>query len=1659
MLPIRRREGLASKEDFAAASIRSASVALGSDAPFGFNSANRIRRRLEAIADALEDSSEDGNGAGRSVLEARFAMGHSDSQYMSQGVSALWAGDGGERLRLTHSSTGVSSIRRATAVAVGKALLHSAEARQKQEKEAAARAAKLLGWLLQLKLIRKGACVLLSEEEKTQLEEDYQNPHTGSGIVENLQNSSDPGKMGLLLKLLEGVCGILSRDSVPRQMFNQVLETTRTALREAAEESSDLAKDARHKESVRDNVFVRNGTDPDVVAGLYHAYFCTARGLCVYSGPHQKADAATKKVLGVDSEEDCYRFPDGDPGKFTERAAAGGAGKSLLKTERKELLKKLNSRHDHVMPDDDFVGFLQELSESRSVGRVLAAWAPGTDKNGAADFDDDRFYHQCRASMLEFLAAYFRKKADVLRKSTKEPDNGSTRACDAAAALVKIEQLRSLYESRLKDGRIDAKERFETGPFRHPETPFVDDLRFPANAGLRKWAAATAAAAGGDDIGGPGGGGEGGGDGAGGDGGGGEGGGDADLSFLDLKDRLYYLEGSQPPVRQSAAPPELEPFKAMRNHLRLEVGAIQACLVAGIRAVGELHAARLEVEYARRLATDPDSRERKAVELVHTSEDASHLRRADVWSDAMREIAVSGDRLYRFVVSLTGSMGESAESAIAWEDQQIAQFTKRSQQHREKLQETVNRFHTRLVESTLSSTLKASRLQLDVRGREQDNELVVVSADATESARRVVAGEAGHGFFEASVALQNFMQQVEKPMGIGAVVKLLSQITNEYSATLSSSAALSAGEVPSSYNRMAEPRNSYMIHLKPDVSAAIQKSFDHVTAELRACPGWHRHLHLWELVEGKDWVLCSRYAELVGMMLQNTRMRAGSFAAYVGHAQIITNAQNIKRQLMRVVDQACSYLASVPEKPSFLTEGARSMYFGGTDSVPDDEERDRRKRAKTHHDSALGRLGPDDDDDDDDYDTRVDSESARRQYRRRFENRRNVRLAFSSGVPRDGPFGSREERQGDIENAAAIISNAEPEVLASLRSFLPPSLAMPSPPPPLPPRPSPPPPLPPRPSPPPPSPPQPSPPPPDAFEGCGSCADPVLPPPLMQRQSEEYLYERSKEGLLSVVDTHSYLSQLASSGGLPFEVARNVIGDVGTIGYPKVPSVESLGQMRLDDDAMEAAKVISLGGWQTSYLSVIQKAINEGFQFYYVKIDRVRDALPLGEWDIQHVRMAADTLNRIFRLSFFAHPAFQQNAGDQHAEHHGKFLALKPPATQDDLLTRQARKLWAGTRVPTAILGMGLAATATLAAMLSYAPSLGGPAQATEAAAPASGGGVAATSGRAPLAAGEAADRDADRVAYVGGVILQEMRNASPVSVFTIQNTTAEAAVAGALGDAEPPMIARDTLLGKEHELASLACAAIRDFVAHRAPATAVPAVLAETVRACKGLALGKSPRRSEAQRLSEDEPAYYASEGGGEVDMSHFKGSTSWKDAFTKLRELDFVVAQNTSIASRLTCAMNPDRVTVHGRCEAVLKRLYTADAISECSHDYSTAAMHLRAAAQAVFASHPAVDPEESKRSLRLALKNVTAAADSIPPPESDEAKRQTMQALQTGVKVLSAFANMQPSDPPEVGELVDVELQEFDDLDVATEATREKRIPFWERLWGGDEYAQRS
>jgi len=98
-------------------------------------------------------------------------------------------------------------------------------------------------------------------------------------------------------------------------------------------------------------------------------------------------------------------------------------------------------------------------------------------------------------------------------------------------------------------------------------------------------------------------------------------------------------------------------------------------------------------------------------------------------------------------------------------------------------------------------------------------------------------------------------------------------------------------------------------------------------------------------------------------MLQNTRMRSGSFAAYVGTSQLIANGHNIRMQIQRLRTQACYYLAAQPDMPHWLSPEGRTWYFGGTvkrrDSVV--QSNLRTKRQKFY--DAGAQFGGDDGDD------------------------------------------------------------------------------------------------------------------------------------------------------------------------------------------------------------------------------------------------------------------------------------------------------------------------------------------------------------------------------------------------------------------------------------------------------------------------------------------------------------------------------------------------------------------------------------------------------------------------------------------------------------------------------------------------------------------------
>jgi hypothetical protein len=1156
------------KETFVEAMLLQVADGLASDSRYGENSANRIRRRVEDIAEGLDDDADEYNTAGRAVLESRFALGHDDSQYLSQAVSLLWAGDGGERLRIVPPAIMPEIMRHASADGIVKAMATVMVKKKAENMGGAKDGLELAGWLMQMEEVRDAVTEFMLESQfklvrdaASSLAAQYAiSNQSGMDYVTNLISHSPDEEANALISnaVLEAVFLLSQEGSHPMRIVDRLLSATKGMVDRASIDSAivfELATQfgelppamrideynfienndsvcpmyddtgARIRDviatkptvkqmmstlefayyriaavsystptgddsNVASRAEVRGGVPPEnkrwflqrVVSPLWNqgsllntdsvfrevfddksddipntddakdnvirstrnavlnsptssisfpecrfdrlghgdsndsmfVTFCMLRGLCGYKGPHQQlAGYAGSDPLN-------YSYP---TTKMTKRYRRGKyslmeevrlgaehlanimAFQNVVYDEDPDTVELDTDFYAHVDQDQgsqkntDFANDEEDFESARPV-----MWAPVTREIGSDDeiSFDITCKRVCEASVYEFMVTSLRK-----RSQATDASNGSLkRLLNAAAACAKLRQLHSMAHIKTTDvtkskflsipSRL-ANTQFVTRPCQHcgsPDLPFdASRTLVPVDAGLAMFSRIEGTAQ--DDLvvsapPGP----------------GKDVNGykrvqvedsDGDLQMVYYEDVTHWLRagverGTEPhddysPMNRSfslhiESDPENEPVDAstVTNKIAivdkavgsqwivpmdLHIDAIGNVMASSIDAVSNLDRIKHEESYIANLSKE-NSKERQAVFGIQRSvEDATRDRRAAVWSDALREVAVSGDRLYRFVTTLTGAIGEAADSAVSWEDDDLKTLSKEAVTRQKALVDRVSRFQTKLVESVVSSTLKASKLQLDVRENSgKDGGLVVLSSDVKDSIRQITDGEAGHGFFEASVELNNVIGRASKPMSISEIVRSLQNVSTEYHDQIAAGMAPSA---PASYQRVVEPRNSFMLHLKPDTSAAIQKAFDYITSEMRHCEGYHRHIHLWEFVEGSDWVLTTRFAELVGLMLQNTRMRSGNFAAYVGTSQLISNGHNIRMQIQRLKTQVCYYLASHMDSPMFLSKNGRTFYFGGSlkpnkRKIDGVSEQDRERRRKKR-DAPFG--GDDGDDRDD----------------------------------------------------------------------------------------------------------------------------------------------------------------------------------------------------------------------------------------------------------------------------------------------------------------------------------------------------------------------------------------------------------------------------------------------------------------------------------------------------------------------------------------------------------------------------------------------------------------------------------------------------------------------------------------------------------------------
>mgnify|MGYP006162020131 CR=1 FL=1 len=311
-------------------------------------------------------------------------------------------------------------------------------------------------------------------------------------------------------------------------------------------------------------------------------------------------------------------------------------------------------------------------------------------------------------------------------------------------------------------------------------------------------------------------------------------------------------------------------------------------------------------------------------------------RRSGIYNEFLREAAISTDRVWSFVKTVSGLIGEDATSLIVTTEERSTAAAKELQKQQRATAERVATFQAKLVELVIAGVLKDSKLRLDTNRDSAGavdaaaDSLVVINAETAKQVNDLASGASGRPFFEANVALRNL---VDRSRGgtqrLGDVVTEIATIAGSLRIALDAGASAVGGGP--TLAEISLPRNCLFIKLREDAAAALRSAFDKLTVEL-AVAGVRR-ISLFELVEGADHTLTSRWADFVGHVLIQNRTSTGVSALYVGRGQLVVNAAQAHVSLRRLILHARSYATGTA--PAFLNEdanneklvAARNAYF------------------------------------------------------------------------------------------------------------------------------------------------------------------------------------------------------------------------------------------------------------------------------------------------------------------------------------------------------------------------------------------------------------------------------------------------------------------------------------------------------------------------------------------------------------------------------------------------------------------------------------------------------------------------------------------------------------------------------------------------------------
>jgi hypothetical protein len=287
-------------------------------------------------------------------------------------------------------------------------------------------------------------------------------------------------------------------------------------------------------------------------------------------------------------------------------------------------------------------------------------------------------------------------------------------------------------------------------------------------------------------------------------------------------------------------------------------------------------------------------------------------RRASLWSDALREIAISNDRLYIFLRTLAGTLHEQVDAVIEVNDSSVQQAQDQERARRADVLRRANDFSNRVMEAVFKNALKSAKLDFGVSGEE----VVVMSSSAVDDVRRLAEGESGLGYFEAAQRLQNAISG-EQGFSLTRLVENVSAVLRELRETQLASLDEGGEGTRTSFEYLSAPRNSFTVRLKAEASAAIKTAWAAFCVEWRQhTGGFVRQPRAWELIEGPDNVLRTTFATYCAYTLSHSRIFSSSSSVYVSKTSSQMNFALMRITLVKLIRRASEYVQANPVAPN-----------------------------------------------------------------------------------------------------------------------------------------------------------------------------------------------------------------------------------------------------------------------------------------------------------------------------------------------------------------------------------------------------------------------------------------------------------------------------------------------------------------------------------------------------------------------------------------------------------------------------------------------------------------------------------------------------------------------------------------------------------------------